>query len=152
MTFSFKGPTLGLACAWTIHFKRCQCEEFGSHTVLWLISHFYLFLTVRRLRNSLAFSHFFFQFFSARVWSFLTCFLKKGKQADEQSLKKGLWSWCSSNLGHVLSFLTWWWVILPGICWFMLPGVVIKRKCIVQSSSAGYSPNSVLVWNQIFLL
>ena len=44
MTFSFKGPTPGLACAWTIHFKRCQCEDFGSHTVLWLISHFYFLL------------------------------------------------------------------------------------------------------------
>ena len=99
-----KGPTPGLACAWTIHFKRCQCEDFGSHTVLWLISHFY-FLLYDVFAIRLLSVIFFFQYFFARVWSFLTCncFLKKGKQADEQSLKKGLWSWCSSNLGHVLS-------------------------------------------------
>ena len=105
MTFSFKGPTPGLACAWTIHFKRCQCEDFGSHTVLWLISHFY-FLLYDVFAIRLLSVIFFFQYFFARVWSFLTCncFLKKGKQADEQSLKKGLWSWCSSNLGYVLSF------------------------------------------------
>ena len=152
MTFSFKGPTPGLACAWTIHFKRCQCEDFGSHTVLWLISHFY-FLLYDVFAIRLLSVIFFFQYFFARVWSFLTCncFLKKGKQADEQSLKKGLFVLMFNKPRTCSQFFDMMMSHTPGNLLVYASGCRSQRKCIAQSSSAGYSTNTVLVWNQIFL-
>ena len=150
MTFSFKGPSPGLACAWTIHFKRCQYEEFGSHTVLWLISHFYFLLydvfAIRLL------SVLFFPILFRTCMKLFNLFSEKGEAGGRAKSKERTLVLMFKQPRTCSQFLTWWWVILPGICWFMLPGVVLKRKCIVQSSSAGYSPNSVLVWNQIFLL
>ena len=148
MTFSFKGPSPGLACAWTIHFKRCQCEEFGSHTVLWLISHFYFLLydvfAIRLL------SVLFFPILFRTCMKLFNLFSEKGEAGGRAKSKERTLVLMFKQPRICSQFLTWWWVILPGICWFMLPGVVLKRKCIVQSSSAGYSPNSVFVWNQIF--
>ena len=150
MTFSFKGPTPGLACAWAIHFKRCQCEEFGSHTFLWLISHSYFLLydvfAIRLL------SVIFFPILFRTCMKLFNLFSEKGEAGGRAKSKERTLVLMFKQPRTCSQFLTWWWVILPGICWFMLPGVVLKRKCIVQSSSAGYSPNSVLVWNQIFLL
>lgn len=94
---------------------------------------------------------FFFQFFFARVWSFIIRFLRKGNQTDEQSLKE-------SKIPTRTLVLMFKQVRTCSQFFDMMrytPGHLLVyasgcRKCVVQSILAGYSPNSVWVLNHFF--
>ena len=86
MTFSFKGPTPGLACAWTIHFKRCQCEEFGSHTVLWLICTSISYCTTSS--QFACFQSFFFPILFRTCMKLFNLFSEKGEAGGRAKSKE----------------------------------------------------------------
>ena len=145
MTFSFKGPTRGLPTREQFILNVANVKTFGSHTVLWLFSHFQ-FLLYQGSQFACVQS-FFFQCFFARVWSFFIRFPRKRKQADEQSRKKSeiptrtlvpmfkQARTCSQFFDMTMRHT-------PGHLLVYASGV---RKCVVQSILAGYSPNSILV-------
>ena len=89
MTFSFKGPTRGLPTREQFILNVANVKTFGSHTVLWLFSHFQFLLydgfTIR-LR-----SVFFFPMLCRTCMKFFYSFSEKG-EAGGRAKSKEKWN------------------------------------------------------------